>query len=97
MERDPGPATEESFRQLTGSDAEFRSWQQFYAEMHSMAEVLAPMLTGPLQRRADARDAVIAAAGEQIWTDVVEKPHRATRSSGGSGTTRSAAWSPPTR
>ena len=39
-----------------------------------MAEVLAPTLTGPLRRRADVRDAVIAAAGEQIWTDVVEKP-----------------------
>ena len=74
VERKPGPATEESFRRLTGSDAEFRSWQQFYGEMQTMAQVLAPTLTGPLRRRADARRAVIAAAGEQIWDDVVERP-----------------------
>ncbi len=74
VERDPGPATEESFRQITGSASEFAAWQQFYGEMHTMAQVLAPLLTGPLHRRAAARDAVIAAAGEQIWTDVVERP-----------------------
>ena len=74
VEREPGPATEESFRHLTGSDSEYRSWQQFYGEMHTMAGALAPMLSGPLPRRAAARDAVIAAAGEQIWTDVVEQP-----------------------
>ena len=32
------------------------------------------MLSGELRRRSEARDAVIAAAGEQIWIDVVEKP-----------------------
>ncbi len=74
VERDPGPATEESFRRFTGSDSEYRSWQHFYGEMQAMAQALAPMLTGPLPRRADARSAVIAAAGEQIWTDVVEHP-----------------------
>lgn len=74
VERHPGPATEESFRSLTGSDTEFAAWRQFYGEMSAMAGVLAPFLTGPLQRRALARDAVIAAAGEQIWIDVVEKP-----------------------
>jgi len=74
VERDPGAATEDSFRELTGSDSEYRSWRQFYAEMHDMARVIAPTMTGPLRRRRDVRDAVIAAAGEQIWTDVVEKP-----------------------
>ena len=74
VERQPGAATEESSRELTGGSAEYRSWTDFYAEMSSMAEVLAPLLTGPLQRRSTARDAVIAAAGEQIWTDVVERP-----------------------
>ncbi len=74
VERDPGPATEESFRALTGSGGEYAAWQQFYGEMATMAEVLAPMLTGPLPRRSAARDAVVAAAGEQIWIDVVERP-----------------------
>ena len=31
-------------------------------------------MLGPLPRRSEIRDAVIAAAGHQIWTDVVEKP-----------------------
>ena len=74
VERVPGPATEQSFADLTGGSEEFRSWTEFYAEMHSMAAALAPMLTGPLARRSDARDAVVAAAGEQIWTDIVEEP-----------------------
>ncbi|MEP6559712.1 MAG: FAD-dependent oxidoreductase [Nakamurella sp.] len=74
VERVPGPATEESFAQLTGGTEEFRSWTDFYGEMHSMAASLAPLLSGPLVRRAAARDAVIAAAGEQIWTDIVEAP-----------------------
>lgn len=74
VERKPGAVTEESFRQFTGSDQEYRSWQAFHAEMHLMAAALAPMLSGPLPRRAAAREAVIAAAGEQIWTDVVEAP-----------------------
>ncbi len=74
VERNPGPATEESFRRFTGSDSEYRAWQRFYGEMHEMARVLAPLLSGPLARRADARAAVVAAAGEQIWTDVVERP-----------------------
>jgi phytoene dehydrogenase-like protein len=74
VERDPGVATEDSFRELTGSDSEFRSWRQIYAEMHDLARVIAPTMTGPLRRRRDVRDAVIAAAGEQIWTDVVDKP-----------------------
>lgn len=74
VERNPGPATEESFRALTGSDTEYAAWRQFYGEMSAMAGVLAPFLSGPLRYRAQARDAVIAAAGEQIWIDVVENP-----------------------
>ncbi len=74
VEREPGAATEESFRSFTGSDQEYRSWRDFYAEMHAMAEVVAPALLGPLRRRSEVRDAVVAAAGEQIWTDVVDKP-----------------------
>jgi len=74
IERTPGAATEESFRVLTGSDEEYRNWCAFHAEMRSMAAVVAPTLTGPLRRRADVRRAVIAAAGAQIWTDIVEKP-----------------------
>jgi len=74
VERVPGAVTQESFAAFTGSAEEFAAWQQFYGEMRSMTTALAPMLTGPLPRRATAREAVIAAAGEQIWADVVEEP-----------------------
>src|SRR3954469_22555440 len=33
VERDEGRATAESFRALTGSDAEFAGWQTFYARL----------------------------------------------------------------
>ena len=74
VEREPGTATEESFRAFTGSAEEYHNWRDFYTEMHAAAEVIAPTLLGPLRRRSEIRDAVIKAAGEQIWTDVVEKP-----------------------
>ena len=48
MERDEGPATAASFRQLTGSDAEFAGWQRFYGRLATLAEDLAPTLTEPL-------------------------------------------------
>jgi len=74
VERRPGVATADSFRELTGSAAEFQAWQQFYRELSDMAEVVAPMLSGPLMRRNEVRDAVVAASGEQLWTDVFEAP-----------------------
>ncbi len=74
VERVPGAATAESFRALTGSDAEFEAWQRFYAEVATMAGVVAPGLTGPLRRRSEVRDVVTAVAGEQVWIDLVEAP-----------------------
>ncbi len=74
VERVPGPATAESFRRITGSDADYRAWQELYGELSALAKVVAPALTGPLRRRTDVRDAVVAAAGAQIWADVAEAP-----------------------
>jgi len=74
VERQPGVATADSFRELTGSATEFRAWQQFYGELSDMAEVVAPMLSGPLMRRNQVQEAVVAAAGAQLWTDVFEAP-----------------------
>src|SRR5947199_173463 len=47
VERDEGPATATSFRQLTGSDAEFEGWRRFYGRLATLAEDLAPTLTEP--------------------------------------------------
>lgn len=74
VERDAGPSTRASFRGLAGSDAELDAWQRFYGELRRLAGVVAPMLTGPLRTRSQVRDAVLAAAGEQIWRDVVDAP-----------------------
>jgi phytoene dehydrogenase-like protein len=74
VERVPGPATAESFRRVTGSDADYVAWRALYGELAAVAKVVAPALTGPLRRRAEVRDAVVAAAGARIWTDVAEAP-----------------------
>ena len=74
VERRAGSATADSFRALTGSDGEYEAWQQFYGELAAMAAVLAPALTGPMRRRSEVRQAVIEAAGAQLWTDLFESP-----------------------
>ncbi|AWB91630.1 phytoene desaturase family protein [Aeromicrobium chenweiae] len=70
VETDPGPATEESFRALTGSDEELTAWRRFYAEVATVAEALAPTLLAPLPHIGQIRDQVEMA----IWTDLVDEP-----------------------
>jgi len=74
VERQPSAATAESFRALTGGDSEWQAWQQLYSELSDLAQVVAPSLLGPLRRRSDVRDAVVARAGAQIWEDLAERP-----------------------
>ncbi|MGW0932017.1 phytoene desaturase family protein [Streptomyces sp. NPDC002644] len=70
VERPEGPATRESFRRLTGSDAEYRAWSDFYAGVGELAEVLAPTLTEPLPREGALRARVDAA----VWEEIVRRP-----------------------
>jgi phytoene dehydrogenase-like protein len=70
VERPEGEATRASFRELTGGDEEYAAWQEFYAEVGRMAEVVAPTLLRPLPLERDVRGVV----EERIWTDVVEQP-----------------------
>jgi phytoene dehydrogenase-like protein len=70
VERSEGPATAESFRQLTGSDAEYEAWRAFYGEVAELARVVAPTLTGPLPHERDVRGQVDAA----VWRDLVDRP-----------------------
>jgi phytoene dehydrogenase-like protein len=71
VERDEGPATAASFRELTGSDAEFAGWQRFYGRLATLAEDLAPTLTEPLlssdQLAGRLRD-------PELWHDLRERP-----------------------
>jgi len=74
VERHPGAATEESFAEVTGSAQDYLAWRHFYGEVGRLAAAMAPALTGPLRRRREVRDVVTAAAGAQIWTDLVQEP-----------------------
>ncbi len=74
VERRPGQATADSFRELTGSDRDYTAWQDFYGDIAKMAAVLAPALSGDLLRRREVRELVVGAAGIQLWTDLFEVP-----------------------
>lgn len=74
VEREPGPATAESFRALTGSDAEFESWSRWYASLAAMAKAVAPTMLSPLPSRAELRSLVESAGGERLWQQVFERP-----------------------
>jgi phytoene dehydrogenase-like protein len=71
VERDEGPATAESFRQLTGSDAEFAGWQRFYGRLATLAEDLAPTLTEPLMGATTLAGRL---RDPQLWHDLRERP-----------------------
>ncbi|GAB7005459.1 NAD(P)/FAD-dependent oxidoreductase [Nocardioides sp. AN3] len=70
VERPEGPATAASFRELTGSQAEYAAWRAFYADVGAFAEVVAPTLTAPLPTDREIRDCVSPAT----WRTLVEEP-----------------------
>lgn len=70
VETAEGPATEESFRALTGSDDELDAWRRFYGEVADLAAVVAPTLLEPLPHIGNLRDLSDMA----VWTDVVDEP-----------------------
>lgn len=70
IERDEGTATAESFRDLTGSDAEYAAWRAFYAEIRDFAGALAPTLLEPLRTDREMRDLVDA----RTWEYLVQQP-----------------------
>ncbi len=70
VERPEGAATRESFRALTGSDAEYGAWCEFYRQVAEVAAVVAPTLTEPLPRQSALRQQV----DQAVWRDLVERP-----------------------
>jgi phytoene dehydrogenase-like protein len=70
VERDPGPATAESFRRLTGDDREWNAWQRFYADLTEVARRLAPTMLEPLRSAADVRRLV----GTNAWERFLQRP-----------------------
>ena len=70
VERPEGPATRDSFRELTGSDADYAAWRDFYRQVGELAEVIAPTLTRPLPRESALR----RQADEGLWRELVDRP-----------------------
>ena len=71
VERDEGPATATSFRQLTGDDDEFAGWQRFYGRLATLAEDLAPTLTEPLLAADDVERRL---RDPGLWHDLRDRP-----------------------
>jgi phytoene dehydrogenase-like protein len=70
VERPEGQATRESFRALTGSDAEYAAWRDFYGQVSRLAAVVAPTLTQPLPNAAALRQRI----DPVVWRELVEQP-----------------------
>jgi phytoene dehydrogenase-like protein len=70
VERPEGARTRDSFRALTGSDAEYEAWTDFYGSVSSLAAAVAPTLLEPLQPAADLRARVDGA----LWDELIERP-----------------------
>ncbi|MET9534942.1 NAD(P)/FAD-dependent oxidoreductase [Streptomyces sp. NPDC006649] len=63
--------TRASFRALTGSDADFQAWEDFYATTGSVARSIFPTLTEPLPTRAALRARI---GDEAAWNMLFEQP-----------------------
>lgn len=70
VEQHDSGATRNAFRTLTGSDADHDAWQQFYAEVASLAAAVAPTLMQPVPRADELR----AQVDPTIWRDLTERP-----------------------
>ncbi|MBB6626775.1 NAD(P)/FAD-dependent oxidoreductase [Nocardioides sp. KIGAM211] len=70
VERPEGEATRRSFAELTGGEAEYDAWREFYADIADLAHVVAPTLLSPLPTERSIREQV----DPGIWRDFVTAP-----------------------
>lgn len=63
--------TAESFRRLTGSEAEGLAWQHFYSEIAEFAKRSAPTMLKPLMTRTQMRSAI---GMDHVWDYMIEQP-----------------------
>jgi len=61
----------DSFRALTGFDAEWAGWQRLYGRLTKLAEDLSPTLVEPLPTRAELESRL---RDPQLYRDLVERP-----------------------
>ena len=63
--------TEESFKELTGSDLEGIAWQEFYSDVEKFAQKMAPTFLQPLLTRSEMKSHI---GQDKTWEFLVEKP-----------------------
>lgn len=63
--------TASSFRRLTGSDRESRSWHGFYGEIAELARRLAPSLLKPLKSASELKSEIDL---PEVWCNLMEIP-----------------------
>lgn len=63
--------TEESFKELTGSDREGKHWQEFYSDVEKFAQKMAPTFLQPLLTRSEMK---VHIGENETWEYLVEKP-----------------------
>ncbi len=69
--RDWNKESEDSFRDLTGDEAEGKAWQEFYTEISQFAKRFAPTMLQPLKSRRELRSLVNMPA---TWDFMIENP-----------------------
>ena len=63
--------TEESFKELTGSNLEGIAWQEFYSDVEKFAQKMAPTFLQPLLTRSEMKAHI---RQDKAWEFLVEKP-----------------------
>ena len=63
--------TEESFKELTGSEREGIAWQEFYSDVEKVAQKMAPTFLQPLLTRSEMKAHI---GQDKTWDYLVENP-----------------------
>ena len=63
--------TEDSFKELTGSDHEGKTWQKFYSDVEKFAQKMAPTFLQPLLTRSEMKAHI---GQDETWEYLVERP-----------------------
>jgi phytoene dehydrogenase-like protein len=63
--------TEESFKELTGSDREGIAWREFYSAVEKFAQKMAPTFLEPLRTRSEMKTLI---GQDDTWEYLIEKP-----------------------
>lgn len=61
----------ESFKSLTNTEVESKTWYEFYDQVSKFAKVISPTLLKPLPTKSEIKSAL---ADDQIWRMLIEQP-----------------------